>query len=103
MAIFQDPNLVMQFLRKQMPATGVIPTPNTGDDNVLPPDPGYMGNQLPFIEVGNKNQMPFPNNRNPNTDFVNRWPQGLPPQGILNDLRPPADTTPPLVRKLYGG
>lgn len=43
--------------------------------------------------------MPFPDNRNPDMDFVNRWPD-LPPSGILNDLKPPPETTPPLRRKL---
>ena len=57
----------------------------------------------PVVQAGGRSPMPFPDNRNPNTDFVNRWPQGLPPTGILNDLKPPAETTPPLMRKLYGG
>lgn len=44
-------------------------------------------------------KMPFPNNNNPDTDFVNRFPN-LPPSGILNDLKKPGDTVPPLARKI---
>ena len=46
--------------------------------------------------------MPFPDNHNPDMDFVNRWPQ-LPPSGILNDLKPNLDPGMQLIRKLPNG
>jgi len=101
MAMFPDPNLVLKALRDQE-VKPVLPVPDTGDDNVLPPDPGYMGKQPPYIFVSGKGQMPFPDNRDPRTDFANRWPQNLPPSGILNDLQPQPQM-PPLMRRLPNG
>lgn len=46
-----------------------------------------------------KNQMPFPNNVDPNTNFDSRF-GNLPPSGIMNDLKKPGDPTPPLVRRI---
>ena len=43
--------------------------------------------------------MPFPDNRNPDSDFNSRF-GNLPPSGILNDIRKPKDTAPALVRKI---
>lgn len=54
----------------------------------------------PFIEQQSmKSQMPFPDNRNPDSDFTSRF-GSLPPSGILNDLKKPGDPTPPLVRRI---
>lgn len=44
-------------------------------------------------------KMPFPDNRNPDMDFANRWPN-LPPSGIMNDLKPNMDPGLPMVRRL---
>lgn len=35
-----------------------------------------------------QSQMPFPDNRDPRTDFNARWPSQLPPSGIMNDMKP---------------
>lgn len=47
-------------------------------------------------------QMPFPDNHNPDMDFVNRFPN-LPPSGIMNDLKPSVEFGPPLIRRLPSG
>lgn len=74
------------------PETGL----DTNDDNELPGNPGGMKT----LEVGKKNDMPFPDNKDPRTDFTNRF-GNLPPSGILNDLRKPnPDQNMPLVRKI---
>lgn len=67
--------------------------PDTGDDNVLPPDDSKRN----VIEA--KDRMPFPDNNNPDTDFNNRFGK-LPPSGILNDLKKPTGETIPLVRRI---
>ena len=46
-----------------------------------------------------QSQMPFPDNRNPDTDFDSRFPRNL-RSGILNDLKAPTDPVPPLTRKI---
>lgn len=93
-----DPNLMIAALKAQ-PQDGVIKPTDTGDDNVLPPDPGFMGAaQGPFVEVSGHGQMPFPDNHNPDMDFANRFPTQMPPSGIMNDLKPQSD--PVLMRKL---
>lgn len=51
------------------------------------------------IEIGNKNVMPFPDNKDSNTDFNTRF-GNLPPSGILNDLKKPDGNSVPLVRKI---
>ncbi len=94
---------MLAALKGQASPTGVVKPRDTGDDSVLPPDPGYMGATSPYMEVTNKNQMPFPTNHDPRMDFVNRWPSQLPPSGILNDLKPNLDPGLPMVRKLPGG
>lgn len=97
-----DVTTVLDALKKpRAEAQPVIHPPDTGDDMVVPPDPGYMGpiNSI-YQQAGGQSQMPFPNNHNPNMDFVNRWPVQLPPAGIMNDLRPKIETGPELVRKL---
>jgi len=54
----------------------------------------------PYITRGQmQQQMPFPDNHNPDMDFVNRWPAQLPPSGILNDLKAPNPDL-PLARHL---
>lgn len=90
-----NPNLLLTAL-KTKPSQGEVKKPgDTGDDNALPPDPGYMGQTSPYMEVAAKKQaMPFPDNHNPDMDFVNRWPSNLPPAGIMNDLRPQIETGP---------
>lgn len=53
--------------------------------------------------------MPFPNNYDPRTDFVNRWPSQLPSSGIMNDLKPQISNAPkvpenlPLILQLLRG
>lgn len=91
-----DPNLVLASLKAKPPQNGVKKPGDTGDDNVLPPDPGFMTPTSPYMEVAAKKQveMPFPDNHNPNMDFVNRWPAQLPPSGIMNDLRPQVESGP---------
>jgi hypothetical protein len=77
------------------------------DDNEITPDQMGTNQQLEQVEqtelggipVGMKSQMPFPDNRNPDTDFVNRFPKDM-KSGILNDLKPKQDTVPPLIRKI---
>lgn len=47
-----------------------------------------------------QDKMPFPDNRNPDTDFAARFPGGGDTKsGILNDLKP-SGPVPPLARKL---
>lgn len=46
-----------------------------------------------------KNQMPFPDNKDPRSDFDNRYPKELPPSGILNDLKP-QNPDRPLIRRI---
>lgn len=55
-------------------------------------------NVLGGMEVSQKNSMPFPDNRNPDSDFNNRF-GNLPPNGILNDIKP-RDPVPQLQRRL---
>lgn len=71
----------------------VMPAPE--DDITLAKD------ESQGMEVGLKAQMPYPDNRNPETDFDNRFPKDLKP-GILNDLKPPAPDK-PLQRKSDSG
>src|ERR1700722_677332 len=52
----------------------------------------------PYVSPAQK-AMPFPDNHNPEQDFNSRF-GNLPPAGILNDLKKPADTSPALVRKI---
>ena len=79
----------------------VIKPGDTGDDMVLPPDPGFMGARPTITEVSGKpSQMPFPDNHDPRADFTNRWPTNLPPAGILNDLKPKIENGPALQRKM---
>lgn len=49
--------------------------------------------------MSQKNQMPFPNNTNPDETFNGRF-GNLPPSGILNDLKRPPDNAPALVRRI---
>lgn len=81
------------------------PDGNGTDNNVVTPDE-LEGNDIMHkfeesamggIEVSQKNQMPFPDNSNPDSNFVNRF-GNLPPSGILNDLKKPQDK--PLIRKI---
>lgn len=81
------------------------------DNNVIDPDttPDLSGsdsidrekpNDPPVeVQVGKKDEMPFPDNTNPDANFVNRF-GNLPPSGILNDLKKPTGDTVPLVRKI---
>lgn len=51
---------------------GVIKPGDTGDDNVLPPNPG--GAVSPeLMEVSYKSPMPFADNSNPDTDFKEKF------------------------------
>lgn len=99
------PNIadIVAALKTPRPQGEVIRPGDTGDDMVVPPDPGYMAPSSPFMEVAAKSPMPFPDNHNPNMDFVNRWPAQLPSAGIMNDLKPKIETSPDLVRKLLQG
>lgn len=72
------------------PETGL----DTNDDNELPGNPGGMK----ALEVGKKNEMPFPDNIDHSTDFVNRFPKDM-KSGILNDIKP-QDPDRPLLRKI---
>ena len=49
-----DPNLIAALLQGKTSNPEVIKPGDTGDDNVLPPDPGYMGQQPPFLNVSVK-------------------------------------------------
>lgn len=81
-----------------------------GDNNVIDPDttPDLSGtdnidikkpNNPPVeVEVGKKDEMPFPNNTDVSTNFVNRF-GNLPPSGILNDIKPQSPDK-PLIRKI---
>ncbi len=60
-------------------------------------------NVMAVVNALRGSSMPFPDNHNPNMDFINRWPSQLPPSGILNDLKPNLDPGLPMVRKLPGG
>lgn len=84
--------------------------PPTGDNNIVTPNEFRQNKQMDDIEqteLGGidvamkvpQNQMPFPDNNNPDTDFNNRFPN-LPKSGILNDLKTPPDPSPPLIRKI---
>lgn len=67
--------------------------PTESDANLMEP----VTKTSDFMTEVNKQQMPFPDNRNPDMDFNNRF-GNLPPSGILNDLKPPPEK--PLQRKL---
>lgn len=75
------------------------------DDNEVTPNQLYQNKQLNDVEmtelgglpVAQKSQMPFPDNKNPDTDFTSRF-GNLPPSGIMNDLKP--QQPPPLMRKI---
>lgn len=75
------------------------------DDNVIPPNKMQTDKQLDQVELDvlgipvKDNNMPFPDNRNPDSTFDSRF-GNLPPSGILNDLRRPNGTTVPLVRRI---
>ncbi len=74
------------------------------DDNVITPRQMETNKGLEKSEIDNlglevKDQMPFPNNRNPDQDFNSRF-GNLPPSGILNDLKKPTGETIPLVRRI---
>lgn len=102
MAMTPDLNLLIAALKGPQASDGVLNPQSTGDDMAMPPDPGMYGAPPAFLEVAQKNQMPFPDNHNLDMDFVNRWPKSM-PTGILNDLKPPIDNTPQLIRKLPNG
>lgn len=80
---------------------------NKYDDNEVTPfqmDQNKQLNQVEQTELGGlevdlrtQQQMPFPNNNNPDTDFNSRF-GNLPPSGILNDIKPQPEK--PLSRKL---
>jgi len=78
------------------------------DDNVITPQDLKTRKDLDAAELNPttglgieiKDQMPFPNNNDPRTDFDFRFPKELPPSGILNDLKKPTGETRPLVRKI---
>jgi hypothetical protein len=101
-----DPNLVLQAL-KGKPFEEVVKPGDTGDDMVMPPDPGYYGNPPAYLfaggkqEVPNKNTMPFPDNHNPNMDFKNRFPTDLPPVIPWELLHPPAPPKPHVIQGSY--
>lgn len=69
------------------------------DDNIVSPQ--ELDDRKEFLpdvtEV--KDKMPFPDNRNPDSDFTSRF-GNLPPSGILNDLKRPKGETVPLVRRI---
>lgn len=80
--------------------------PDTQDNNIVTPSQMDTNKQLDKveqmemggIEIAKKQDMPFPDNNNPDTDFNNRFPN-LPKSGILNDIKP-SDPVPPLMRKI---
>lgn len=61
------------------------------------PDTDLRSPKLDILPV-DKKEMPFPNNRNPDSDFTSRF-GNLPPSGILNDLKRP-DPDRPLLRRI---
>ena len=69
--------------------------PEKYDDNEMVVTPKQMDtnkqlDQIEQTELGGipiKDTMPFPDNRNPDTDFDSRFPKDM-KSGILNDLRP---------------
>lgn len=77
----------------------------TQDRGVITPEQLDQSRQMDAVqmqELGGievKDQMPFPNNSNPDSNFVNRF-GSLPPSGILNDLKRPPDNSPALVRRI---
>lgn len=79
---------------------------NRYDDNVISPRQLQTNKELDAAEVSPfgpglevKDQMPFPDNKNPDSTFYSRFGT-LPPSGILNDLKKPTGETVPLVRRI---
>lgn len=77
---------------------------NRYDNNVVTPNDMKTNKELDKVEeetlgIPVKDVMPFPDNRNPDSDFNSRF-GNLPPSGILNDIKKPKGETVPLVRKI---
>lgn len=66
---------------------------DTNDDNELPGNPGKTN-----VQEISKKEMPFPDNHDDSTDFVNRFPKDM-KSGILNDIKP-QDPDRPLLRRI---
>lgn len=71
---------------------------NRYDDNVVSPQELKDREDYPVPTLA-KDQMPFPDNKNPDQTFDSRF-GNLPPSGILNDLKKPTGETIPLVRRI---
>lgn len=65
------------------------------DDNIITPSKSRTDAELSNAELDpttgtglevSMGQMPFPDNRNPDSDFTSRF-GNLPPSGILNDIK----------------
>jgi len=86
-------------LRGQPPEGDVAPMPRVPyDNNTMIPGMSDPTSYRPEVMRVN-GTMPFPDNKDHRTDFVNRFPAYLPPAGIMNDLRPQVPEV-PLQRKL---
>lgn len=84
----------------------IVKPVETNDNNIVTPPEIKRNKELYDVEMTElggievKNQMPFPDNNNPDTDFKNRFPSDMKPSGILNDLKKPTGETVPLIRKI---
>lgn len=75
------------------------PLPSAQPSAPPPPEPFVLMAAAQMHSEGRLVQpMPFPDNRNRETDFDSRFPKDL-KSGIMNDLKP-QDKVPPLARKI---